>query len=461
MGFYKKLSLMIAVTLFAVSNTLAKEDRPHWLTNPPKSDETFVYVVGLGEGDTITSAKAEAEKDARTQIIDIAVGTTSSISLKLSVNESDTFYEGDMVVNSEVLQIKGIETESMFEETTESKKTRLYLLKKIPQYEMQELKERYSAKTDEGSALTEVSIKSDPLGAKVFLEGQYRGSTPIQLSLKKGTYELNLQLNGYKAIEKKVMVSPKNPLYLHFPFESLFGYVSIKSISPEDSKLLIDGKVYDQAQYGAIQLEIGKHSVEITRPGYAKFAETIDILAEQNLSFDVILKVAEFKVWSEDVRRIRKLVEARKYQEAIDFGLSIDQDGGEFILGYFYVGASYQRLKNYEQALKWYKLASPLKRRYSQILYNQCLTLKKLNEFQNALKICKEAEEYFPDEPSIHYLLGTIYERMAESVYVMNYYVLAYQYYKLAAGLDKKWLGDLQRYCNSDDSKKYKRCDLN
>jgi len=53
-----------------------------------------------------------------------------------------------------------------------------------------------------------ISITSDPAGAKIFIDGEFKGQTPAEISLTTGTYQLFLQLQLYKpymdslAIEK-------------------------------------------------------------------------------------------------------------------------------------------------------------------------------------------------------------------------------------------------------------------
>ena len=43
-----------------------------------------------------------------------------------------------------------------------------------------------------------ISITSDPAGAKIFIDGEYKGLTPAEISLTTGTYQLFLQLQLYK-----------------------------------------------------------------------------------------------------------------------------------------------------------------------------------------------------------------------------------------------------------------------
>jgi hypothetical protein len=261
--------------------------------NPPRSDESFLYVVGIGEAERITTAKAEAEQDARLQVIDLAVGTTSSLSQKFSANSVSTDFVGKMTVNSDVLQIKGLETEAMYEEVSERKTSRLYILKRISNSDLKAFKRRYASNGKGGPELTEVSIKSEPVDVKVFVDGKFKGTSPLVLNLRSGTYELSLQSAGYKTIEKRLMVAPNNPVSINLNMEQTIGYLKLESDVPEDfeeSDVYIDGMRVEPFALKEFQLEAGRHTVDINRPGYMDFIKIIDILPEQTLNLDISLK---------------------------------------------------------------------------------------------------------------------------------------------------------------------------
>jgi hypothetical protein len=51
-----------------------------------------------------------------------------------------------------------------------------------------------------------ISITSDPPGAKVFIDGEYKGQTPAEISLTIGTYQLFLQRQLYEPYKDSVMI---------------------------------------------------------------------------------------------------------------------------------------------------------------------------------------------------------------------------------------------------------------
>jgi hypothetical protein len=53
-----------------------------------------------------------------------------------------------------------------------------------------------------------VSVRSDPTGAEVFVDGKFIGNTPSNLQLAAGTYNLSIRLQGYESWQKELYVIP-------------------------------------------------------------------------------------------------------------------------------------------------------------------------------------------------------------------------------------------------------------
>jgi len=51
-----------------------------------------------------------------------------------------------------------------------------------------------------------ISITTDPPGAKVFIDGEYKGQTPAEISLATGTYQLFLQRQLYEPYNESLMI---------------------------------------------------------------------------------------------------------------------------------------------------------------------------------------------------------------------------------------------------------------
>ena len=53
---------------------------------------------------------------------------------------------------------------------------------------------------------TTVMFHSEPGNAEVFVNGEFRGSTPVNLHLAAGTHKIELRLEGFQAWERELVV---------------------------------------------------------------------------------------------------------------------------------------------------------------------------------------------------------------------------------------------------------------
>ena len=61
-----------------------------------------------------------------------------------------------------------------------------------------------------------LKVKSDPTGAQVFLDGSFKGQTPLEFSLPLGKYEVRLSSHNYYEWESQLQLSKEGetPLFV-------------------------------------------------------------------------------------------------------------------------------------------------------------------------------------------------------------------------------------------------------
>lgn len=169
-----------------------------------------------------------------------------------------------------------------------------------------------------------VSIESTPTGANININSRYRGQTPLKIALAPGSeYVVRLTKAGYYPAEKNLSIKPDEDMSLNQTLKPILGTVRFL-ISPTDSQLYVDGKLIED-NTKQISLPVSRHNIRITKPGYAKYEETITPQAGNTQQFVVQLQ-------TEDEARIAAIP------------ISIDTDAGitlKLILpGEFTMGAS-------------------------------------------------------------------------------------------------------------------------
>ena len=87
-----------------------------------------------------------------------------------------------------------------------------------------------------------LSVVSYPDGAKVTLDDNYAGKTPLTLSpIRPGVHTIKAELPGYAPVFKTVMMENGGELTEEIRFESILGWIEITT-TPPGARIMLDGK---------------------------------------------------------------------------------------------------------------------------------------------------------------------------------------------------------------------------
>lgn len=113
----------------------------------------------------------------------------------------------------------------------------------------------------------QLSLRSTPVGAKITLDGNSQGNTPLKISLARGRgHTIRFSMAGYEPIEKTVTVGDRDNQKLAVKLKPELGEVNV-TVSPQEAQLFIDGKK-QKKNSGSFTLTARKHSVEARADGY-------------------------------------------------------------------------------------------------------------------------------------------------------------------------------------------------
>jgi formylglycine-generating enzyme required for sulfatase activity len=119
-----------------------------------------------------------------------------------------------------------------------------------------------------------LSLKTDPPGATVTINGQFSGRTPLSLPLiSEQTYDLKLTKSGYVSAIKRVRIEGGKTNDVDLRMTSEYGIVFIRT-RPAGAVLKIDGKTIGTASR-RLRLTARPHRIEVVRKGYATFSATV------------------------------------------------------------------------------------------------------------------------------------------------------------------------------------------
>ncbi|MCB1646164.1 MAG: PEGA domain-containing protein, partial [Pseudomonadales bacterium] len=119
-----------------------------------------------------------------------------------------------------------------------------------------------------------VSLSSEPAGANVTVNNDFRGITPLALSLAPGEqYRIRLTRAGYQPAERQLDLAAGDAVDLNIRLNPVVGKVRIQ-VTPGDATLTIDGKPAGVASQ-LLSLTTRPHTIVVSKPGYASFETTI------------------------------------------------------------------------------------------------------------------------------------------------------------------------------------------
>lgn len=147
-----------------------------------------------------------------------------------------------------------------------------------------------------------LTLSSQPTGAAVVIDGQYRGETPLQVSLlPEREYQLRLFKAGYSAHESQVRLNQGEDRQINHTLDQVNGRLSVK-VSPEDAEIWVDGQ---PVASGSTELTLSTvtHRIEVRREGYQSQSREFLPLQNQQQSLTFNLLTETEAIWAGIPRR--------------------------------------------------------------------------------------------------------------------------------------------------------------
>lgn len=134
-----------------------------------------------------------------------------------------------------------------------------------------------------------LEVTSEPDGARVTIDGEYQGRTPLSATLTTAEdHALGLSLNGYASTSRTVQVESTRTTSVHVPLEVEYGRVFVLS-RPPDATLLVDGRELEGPASQALLLQTVPHTLELTRDGFESVTQMVTPTAGIPKRLDIAL----------------------------------------------------------------------------------------------------------------------------------------------------------------------------
>ncbi len=119
-----------------------------------------------------------------------------------------------------------------------------------------------------------LSLRSEPEGSAVRVDGEYRGATPVELHLSPGRdHRVEVSKAGHRAEQRQVRVRSGERAELTIRLTAIEGEVEIRA-RPSDAELLVNGEAAGRADQ-ILKLPVVPQNIEIRKEGYETYRTTI------------------------------------------------------------------------------------------------------------------------------------------------------------------------------------------
>ncbi|TFU15251.1 PEGA domain-containing protein [Thermus tengchongensis] len=158
-------------------------------------------------------------------------------------------------------------------------------------------------------------LESSPTGAEAYVNGAFRGRTPLRLVLDEGTYRVELRAPGYEPYQATVRVERGRETRLSASLRPIRTGELFLEARPEGAEVYVDGRLAGRAPL-RVTLEAGLHEVRVLAPGYAEYRAQVEVRPSESLRLYVELV---------PVRAVLELylnVEARVFLDGEEVGVA-------------------------------------------------------------------------------------------------------------------------------------------
>ena len=133
-------------------------------------------------------------------------------------------------------------------------------------------------------------VDSAPAGARVLINGEFYGHTPMRVRLYPEEYRLRLEKEGYNPYRTRIRIPKRKRLkiFANLEHKNLFGMLMVRSHPPK-AKIYVDDQYYGETPE-RIKLKQGRHIIRLEKDRYKPYYESIDIRRSQKTNINADLK---------------------------------------------------------------------------------------------------------------------------------------------------------------------------
>ena len=119
-----------------------------------------------------------------------------------------------------------------------------------------------------------LTLTSEPAGATVSIDDEYRGQTPLEIELAPGIdYRISVSKAGHDTASDTLRLESGRAREVHVSLDAHYGEIEISS-EPADAELIVDGEAVGTANQ-TLRLTATPHEIEVRKEGYESHRQSL------------------------------------------------------------------------------------------------------------------------------------------------------------------------------------------
>ncbi len=136
-----------------------------------------------------------------------------------------------------------------------------------------------------------IVIKSEPTNAKIYLDGDYKSTTPVTLTdLKPGEYTVAIKLDEHETWENSVKVEPEKETVITGVLLKKYGSIFLES-EPSNANISLNGKDIGTTPASLNTVPHGIHLVEVIKDGHEVWRRKVKVEPGKKKSLTAALQL--------------------------------------------------------------------------------------------------------------------------------------------------------------------------
>ena len=151
--------------------------------------------------------------------------------------------------------------------------------------------------------LASLRVTSTPDGAKVYLDGEYKGTTPITIeNITSGYHQIKVAKEHYKSETERIYISGKSRKNFRAKLVQISGYLRLYS-DPAGASITVNGNSYYQGSL--LELDEGSYTVRAKKFGYEERIQTVYVTRRLTTTQTINMNRAIFRIESISTNRAK------------------------------------------------------------------------------------------------------------------------------------------------------------